>query len=274
METIIVPTDFSPAAGNALDYAVELAKYFDARIVLVNAFPIPAVNYELAFPVEPIFTFQKEAEERLEDLKSSIQKKHDLPLNIEYVAAMGSPFSIIEEIVKEKDADLIVMGIVGEAGNIKEHFIGSTAIDIARKLEVPTFIIPESAKFRPIHKISFACDLEKTEKTDLIYVVKFFSKVFDADLEVVNVGPPTEEITSDKAVTYLFMEDRLKNVKHTTFHIDGENVAEELESYYKGYPTDVIMLNPKKHNLFYHLFNHSITKKLAFHLNLPILAIH
>jgi nucleotide-binding universal stress UspA family protein len=274
METIIVPTDFSPAASNALDYAVELAKFFDARIVLVNAFPVPIVNYEMPFPIEPISVSQKEAEEQLEILKKEIQSKHEQPLNVECVVGMGSPFDIIEETVKEKNADLIVIGIVGEASNIKEHIIGSTAIDIARKLDLPTFIIPESAKFKPIHKISFACDLEKTEKTDLIYVVKFFSKVFDADLEVVNVGPPTEQLTTEKAVTYLYMEDRLKNVKHTTFHIDGEDVAEELESYYKGYPTDVIMLNPKKHNLFYRLFNHSVTKKLAFHLNLPILAIH
>ena len=274
METILVPTDFSPAADNSVDYAVELAKYFDARIILVNAFPVPVINYEMPLPIEPISAFQKEAEEHLEILKNRILKKNEKPLEIECYAGMGSPLSIIEEIAKEKDADLIVMGIVGEAGDIKERIIGSTAIDIARKLEVPTFIIPESAKFHAIHKISFACDLERTEETDLIYVVKFFSKVFDADLEVVNVGPPKEDITTEKAVTYLYMEDRLKNVKHTTFHIDGEDAAEELENYFKAYETDVIMLNPKKHNLFYNLFNHSVTKNLAFHLNKPILAIH
>lgn len=274
METIIVPTDFSSAARNALDYAVELAKFFDARIVLVNAFPVLAGNYEMPFPADPVSTLLQEAEERLKHLKKEIQLIHGEDFNIEYSAGMGSPINIIEEAVKDNNADLIVMGIVGEAGNLKERIIGSTAIDVARKLDTPAFIIPATVKYKRIRKISFACDLEKTEQTDLVFVVKFFSKVFDAELEIVNVGPPEEVITTDKAVTYLYLEDKLKNVKHTVFHIDGEEAAIELENYYKAYSTDVIMLNPKKHNLFYHLFNHSVTKNLAFHSNLPILAIH
>ncbi len=179
METILVPTDFSAAADNAVNYAVELAKYFDARIVLVNAFPVPVINYEMPFPVEPISAFQKEAEERLEFLRNEIQIKSGNGLDIECVVSMGSPYSVIEETVKNIDPDLIVVGIIGEAGDLKEKIIGSTAVDIARKLEVPTFIIPETAKYHSIHKISFACDLERTEETDLVYVVKFFSKVFD-----------------------------------------------------------------------------------------------
>lgn len=274
MDTIMIPTDLSPAAHNATDYAVELAKFFDARIILVHAFPVPTLNYEMPFPVEPISEFQKDAEDRLEEVKRGILKRNAFPLDIECVVSMGTPFNVIEETAKEKNPDLIVIGIVGEASALKEHLIGSTAITVARKLEVPVFIIPEKARYHTIHKISFACDLEKTEETDLIHVVKFFSKVFDADLEIVNVGPKKEVITTDKAVSYLYLEDRLKNVKHTTFHIDGDDVAKELEDYYKGYDTDVIMVNPKKHNIFYHLFNHSITKNLAFHLNLPILAIH
>ena len=31
MDTILVPTDFSPSATNAVNYAVELAKFFDAK---------------------------------------------------------------------------------------------------------------------------------------------------------------------------------------------------------------------------------------------------
>ncbi len=38
METIIVSTDFSPAANNALDYAMELCNFFNGRIVVVNAY--------------------------------------------------------------------------------------------------------------------------------------------------------------------------------------------------------------------------------------------
>ena len=46
METILIPTDFSESANNAVKHGIELAKYFDAKLVFVNANPIPPANYE------------------------------------------------------------------------------------------------------------------------------------------------------------------------------------------------------------------------------------
>ncbi|HWY10616.1 MAG TPA: universal stress protein [Bacteroidia bacterium] len=274
METILIPTDFSPSAANAVDYAIELAKFFDSRIVLVHAYPVPNISYEVPFPVETISTFQKISEEKLSALKKEILEKHGRDFDIECISDMGSPFEVIEAAAKKTNADLIVMGIIGEAGAFKEHIIGSTAVAVARKLEVPTFIIPETIKYQRIQKISFACDLEKTEETDLVYVAKYFSKVFDAELEIVNVEDPEGKITHEKAISYLFVEEKLEHVNHKTTHIEGANVAEQLENYFTFHPTNVIMLNPKKHNIFYNLFNQSITNTLAFHSMLPILAIH
>ena len=38
--TVVVATDFSPAAGAAVDYAADLARHFEARLVLVHAYAI------------------------------------------------------------------------------------------------------------------------------------------------------------------------------------------------------------------------------------------
>lgn len=274
MDTIIVPTDFSPAASNAVDYAVEIAKFFNAKIILVHAYPLPPVSYEISFASESISVTHKVSEKRLRDTKRAIHKKYGTDIPVDCVSDMGSPYEVISATADVMNADLIVIGIVGESGILKEHLIGSTAVTVARKQEIPTFIIPENVKYSRIHKISFACDLKHTEETDLMYVAKFFSKVFDAELEIVNVGDPAEEITSEKAATYMYVENKLQNVKHKTMHVIGKDIVKELEDYFKIYPTDVIMLNPKKHNVFYYLFNHSVTHNLAFHSKLPILAIH
>lgn len=275
METIVIPTDFSPAANNAVDYAVELSKFFNAKIVLVNAYPIPPINYEVNFSIDAVSLLKEISDEKLLQSKNEIHKKHGWNIDVECVSEMGSPYEVIEEISKKVNADLVVLGIVGQAGNVKEYIIGSTAIKVARRLETPTFIIPETLKYHRIHKISFACDMDKTEETDLVYVAKFFSKVFDAELEVINVTEFEEEITAEKSTTFLFVEDTLKSVNHKTLTVAGDKtVSKELEEYFKDHATDVIMLSPKKHNLFYHLFNRSVTHNLAFHSGMPILAIH
>ena len=275
METIVVPTDFSSAADNAVDYAVELAKFFNAKIFLVNAYPMPPINYEVSFSIDAVSLLKEISDEKLLQNKNEIHKKHGWNVNVECISEMGSPYEVIEEITKKVNADLVVLGIVGQAGSLKEYVIGSNAIKVARNLDIPTFIIPESLKYQRIHKISFACDMDKTEETDLVYVAKYFSKIFDAELEVINVTELEAEITEEKSTTFLFVEDKLKFVNHKTLSVAGDkNISEELEDYFKDHLTDVIMLSPKKHNIFYHLFNRSVTHNLAFHSGMPILAIH
>lgn len=274
MDTIIIPTDFSPAANNAADYAMELAKFFDCKIILLNVYPIPTASYEVPFQSESITVLQNVAETGLYHLRRNLIAKYGTGTEIEYYSDMGDPYAVINKHAKSLKADMIVMGIVGEAGKFKEHLIGSTAVSVARKQEIPSFIIPEGVKYQRIHKISFACDLDRTEETDLVYVAKFFCKVFDAKLEIVNVEGGHEELVNNRVRTMNYLEDRLRTVEHQTVHLSGSDVARSLEDHYKKHPCDVIMLNPKRHNIFYNLFHESITNKLAFHAHVPILSIH
>jgi nucleotide-binding universal stress UspA family protein len=274
MDTILVPTDFSPAANNAVEYAVELAKYFNARIILVHAFSFPIASYEAGVSLQTHFLLRETAEDNLKITRREIYMKYQFDYDVEYVAEMGPPLDIIKIVSEREHADLIVMGVVGHAGKLKEHLIGSTVLDVARKIETPTFIIPEGIKYSRIHKISFACDLRATEETDLVYIAKYFSNIFNAELEVVNVEGVTEEISLEKAETSAFIEKKLENTYHKTVHITGNDVGHELEDYFASHRTDVIMLNPKTHNLLYYLFNKSTTKELVFHAGLPILSIH
>jgi nucleotide-binding universal stress UspA family protein len=274
METILVPTDFSPAANNATDYAVELAKYFEAKLVLVHAYSIPTSNPDTMFPIDSIKTWENLSFKKMEELKSQLLLKNKENLEIECLVEMGSAYDIINLNGIKYNADLIVMGIVGEAGRIKAHLIGSLAVRVARHLEIPTFIIPEQAKYHPIRHLSFACDMAETEKTGLVDIVKSFSKIFDADVEVVNVESPEEEVSFEKARTSVFIEKKLENVKHKTIFVTEKSTAKGLENYFESHPTDVVILNPKKHNIFHVLFKENVTNELAFHVHLPILAIH
>lgn len=275
METIIVPTDFSNASINAFEYALELSKVLSGRIILLNAYhPLLPPGYDSHYDQDPSAVQKESVMARLEQLKKNIFKKHGRAYDVECRAEMGFSYDVIDSAAKREVADIIVMGIVGEAGPIKKHVIGSTALDVARNQSTPVFIVPECAAYRRIEKISFACDFERTEETTLIYQVQSFAKLFEAELEIVNVSSFWNSLTLAKAVTNYFVERDLRNVKHQTVHIDGENVSHELENYFNENATDLIILNPRRHNLFYQLFNYSITKEMAFRSKVPVLTIH
>jgi len=274
METILVPTDFSPAAKNATEYALELANFFNAKVILVNAFSAPIVNTDTMFPLDIVIPLHSVASKNLELFKNELLQKTNNSIDIECIAEMGSPYDVIDSLSKKYTPDLIVMGITGEAGIIKEYFLGSSAVKVARNIEIPTFIIPQGVKYKPIHHISFACDMEKSGQISLINIVKSFCKIFDAELEIVNVEGLEEEVSYEKARTRVYIEKKLEEVKHKIIYVSENKVGKGIEDYLESMPTDLIIINPKKHNIFHTLFKENVTNELAFHVHLPILAIH
>ncbi|MBI3135881.1 MAG: universal stress protein [Bacteroidetes bacterium] len=274
MKTIIVPTDFSAAAENSAEYAAGLAHFFGARMVLVNACSLMSVSYDVPFSQETISQMYAMSQESLQNLKERLLKKHGTGLAIECVSGIGSEFEIITNTAQTAKADIIVMGVFGEAGPLKERFIGGTALTIARNQTIPTFIIPSEVSYKPIRRISFACDLEQSGQAELLYKAKLFCQVFHANLEIVNVGDLSAVDVSYKMAHHVQQELQFNNLIHSTVYIDGIDAVRELEDYFKNNPTDLIMLSPQKHNPFYYLFNNSVTRSLTFHSKLPILAIH
>lgn len=273
METIIVGTDFSLPAQNAVNYGVELAKHFSAKLVLVNSFSLPVGGFDSAAPMDMIAVLQDGSLNGLRELKQSIIK-NNYDFGIECVSQVGSPYSVIKDAVEKYSGDLVVTGMVGEAGFLKRHLIGSSAISLAKNLQVPTFIIPEFATYHKIQNICFACDTDKIEEDNLIYTARNFSKIFDAELEIVSIDDRDQELVFDKSETYAFVEERLQGVKHKQVHIEDKDVSKALEYYFKFHKTDVVMVNPKKHTLLEKLFTKSITKTLAYTLKIPILVVH
>lgn len=269
METILIPTDFSPSAENAMRYAIELAKYFDSKLILVNAYPILPANYDTGLPLE----MAKELQEASENTLNTLKVKYP-DLEIECFSAMGYVYDVIEKAANDYRADLIVMGIIGEAGVLKQHLIGSTAIKVAKGLKIPTFIIPEGVRYQHIHKISFACDFDKTEETTLAYVINYFGKIFDAEIDIINVEKSSEGKEYEKWNTSEFLNKKLSTLKHKLAFVGNDDVTDGLEVYIKDHPTDVLMFNPKKHTVFQNLFNEDVTSELAFHAKLPLLVIH
>jgi len=274
MKTILLATDFSKAANNACDYAAELAKYFDAKLILVNAYNYPFTQHESARSFNEFAEKDREANKALADLKEKIYQKNSRIPHVECYAHAGNAFDVIQSAADKFNAELVVIGITGSAGKLKEHVVGSTALAIARNLDVNTIIIPEGVKYHRIHKMSFACDIENIEENDLLYVAKYFSKIFDAALEIINVEKFDVKPQIYKYQPLSFLNKTLETVDHNTVIIENNDPATALENYFRSHNTDILIVNPKKHNVFYNLFHTSVTKKLVFHSKQPLLIIH
>jgi nucleotide-binding universal stress UspA family protein len=273
METIIVATDFSKPANNAVEYAAHLARFLNAKLVLVHSFSLPLGGYDMAAPLETFSDMRNKAIEKLKVIRDLLIG-HSYDFGVECHAGLGSTLEVLKEAKDAYSAEMIVMGMVGEAGRIKEHLIGSNTLRVARDLSLPLFIIPEGVQYNPIHNICLAAVMKGIESNTLVYSARDIAKLFDATLEIVTVEKPAEEVVWEKPENYSFVERRLADTRHKLVHLREHNTELALEYYFKYHETDLVIVHPKKHSLFQKLFSGSITKHLAFHIRKPILVLH
>ena len=74
MKTILVATDFSPAATNAANYAAEMARVIDANLLLLHVYQIPVGYLEVPIPVS-LEDLRMGAERQITELKEQLRKK-------------------------------------------------------------------------------------------------------------------------------------------------------------------------------------------------------
>lgn len=275
MESIFCAYDFSDAAKNALKHSCRLAELFRAKLTLVHIYyvPVPVTEYGYV-PVGDDY-IKDIALKDMEKLKTQLIKEHPYISTIDIIVESGFVTSKINDLASEKGCEILVMGIDNDENFVKQHLVGSSSIDEARKSKVPVLIVPKNAENLKIKSIAYTCDYQHSliDSTSLIQV-KYFAHMFNAELKVVHVLEPDHQINFSEAVSDKYIESKLSNIDHKTYFVYKKNAAEGIAEFVKEHQTDMIIIEPYQRSFFNALFHKSVTKELAFCINKPVLAIH
>jgi nucleotide-binding universal stress UspA family protein len=129
---ILVTTDFSDVSHHALDYAIALARRYDARIYLAHV--ITPDPFQFAEPQLAQATYEKvrqAAEEGITDILIS-GKLRGVPHEV--LVEEGNVWPSLETLVRKHEIDLVVAGTHGR-GKVQKLLIGSVAEEIFRKAD-------------------------------------------------------------------------------------------------------------------------------------------
>jgi nucleotide-binding universal stress UspA family protein len=276
MKTIIVPTDFSETAYNAARYALGLARQMGTtRILLYHAYEliVPIPDVPTSIPMVDPEELKKASIEGLEHMKSDLTGELPEGVILDFRAENHLLAANIDELCKEEEADLVVMGTTG-GNQLEEILIGSNTIDVVKHTSCPVIIVPAKALFQPIRKIVFACDFKKVGEKTPIYPLKKLLDVFNAELHVLNVDKESKGLDAEVPAGSLLL-DTLLTGYHPKYHfVDHSNVVEGIMEFADKAQADLILTIPRKHGLFEGIFKRSRTAQLAFHTHIPLLAIH
>ncbi len=273
MKTILVPTDYSEAADNALHYAVELALLSKAKIVLLHAYHVPLPTGDVPVLLVSPAELEKENVMRIKELKKQLEKKFSEKVKLDHVVRAGFVPDEVLTVAKEKNADLVVMGIKGET-RLSRALLGSNTASVMRSAQTPVLAIPSGCRFKKPSKIVLAYDFSKPVPKKVLDTLKMYTSLFNAKLLVLDVVKPEAVPVYDDAVAGLKLENSLKSIPHSLYFPEGEDVVSEINSFADSYKADWLVMMPHKHKFFSGLFHKSNTKQMAFHTHLPLLSLH
>jgi nucleotide-binding universal stress UspA family protein len=146
IKKILVPIDFSDYSKNALKYAAQFAKQFNAKIYLIYVvepmiYPADFSMGQVAIPSADI-DLHSRAEEELKKLSKDIINGNS---QVEILIKTGKPFVEIIETASANDIDLIIIATHGHTG-VEHLLFGSTAEKVVRKAPCPVLTLREPVK--------------------------------------------------------------------------------------------------------------------------------
>ncbi len=141
---ILVPTDFSSHADQALKAAVDMAKQFNSKLFLLHALDQEihetAIDYGLtAEQVERMIEMNTaKSIEKMKAAAAAIEGTE--AMDITYDVVKGVPYDVILYEQKQKAADLIVMSPYGSTG-MARYLIGGVTEKVIKNADVPVLIV-------------------------------------------------------------------------------------------------------------------------------------
>jgi len=272
MKTILIPVDFSQACDNALDYALKFVQKAKFKIHLLNVYDYAFVSTDPYIWIPSSDELINENLRKLEVIREKIQRQFGEQLTVICHCEPGTVIDTVNEFAEKHQVDLIIMGMQG-GGFISEKIIGSTATSLMRKSVCPVLGIAKNVKYSPIERIVLATDHEDADYKNILKPLKDLIAMFHAHLYVLYIVEPAVKVEKG-IVTGARVMNALEEIPYTWHTLAEKEVAYGINQFIEDKMINVAVLVPRKHSFFYTLFHESNTEKLAFHINIPLLALH
>jgi len=274
MKTIIVPTDFSPIATNAMNFAADMAININASITLLHVYQVPVSMTEVPVVLVSADELRKSSEEKLEILKQDLAHLTSGRIKIYTEARLGDISDELEDVCKHVEPFAVIMGTKGATG-IERILFGSTTLTAIRHLKWPVIVVPPGKEYGTgIKKIGFACDFDKVVESTPIQFIKNMVKEFGAELHVLNVDHENKNFKPETPDESLMLHTLLKDLNPQYHFIDNEDIEDGINEFVETNNIDLLITIPKKHKLLEGLFKPSSTKQLVTRSHVPVMCVH
>jgi len=273
MKKIIVPVDFSEQSEFALEAAAALANRNNSEILTLHMLEISNAVFTKADDAKQTETiyFLRLAEKKFEEF---LDKDYLKNIKVTPIVKQFKVFSEINDIAKEHEADLIVMGSQGASG-IKGILIGSNTEKVVRHSEIPVLVIKHNPILVEFENVVFACDFSE-EAIEQYNRAKEMVKKLGAIMHLVHVNLPgskfksSSEIEKQVANFLRKAEGSLEKINKVNY-VNDYTIEKGILNFANVMGADLIAVATHGRKGIAHFFEGSISEDIANHSTLPVM---
>jgi nucleotide-binding universal stress UspA family protein len=282
---ILVPVDFSVYSNNACSYAIGIANKLHAEITLMHSYyfdTVPVVNFAEPYTyqisaTQSVTELKNRAEEEMNKIKEYVYKEAKSRgyenLTINTYLTYGVPDEEILAFSNEYTPGVIIMGTKGHTASSNLLFGNVTAV-IIEEAKVPVLTIPHNSNFQGVNRtnILYATNFDKS---DDIAIRKLMTLIylFDVKIYCVHIGNKKWDSVLINNMKDHF-EKHYSGYKFECALIQDDDIMHGLQQFISEKNIDIISMTTHKRNFIAKFLKPSLTQKMLFHSNTPLLVFH
>jgi nucleotide-binding universal stress UspA family protein len=274
---ILVPTDFSEIAQNALGHALKIADVYKNEITLLNIQDEGGL-FGLFGSDEKMGLIKEAVDMKMDKLIAESAKSFpNVKINKRFET--GKIYKIITEIAEKENFDSIVMGTNGASG--LQQITGSNASRVINYAKVPVVVVKDqSISKNGYEKIVLPIDLSRESRQKVSWAIHL-AKRFNSVIHVIYENSSNPEVKGRIFAAVNQTQDILSenNANYIVRGLDEEkypdSFAEDTLAYASEINADLIMIMTQQEKGFSEFLLGSYAQQIVNHSGkVPVMCIN
>ncbi|GAA4280955.1 universal stress protein [Gaetbulibacter aestuarii] len=270
---ILLPTDFSDNAWNAIVYALKLFKdeyctFYFLHSVTIKVSMLSNLSNRL------IKTMEQDAMKELLALRelaetSDANANHDFQI----ILTTDELYRAIKKAILEWNIEMVVMGTKGASG-AKRFFLGSNTVNISKTLnDCSLLIIPEEYDFIEPKQIALPTDYNRFYDPKELRQVKVIADLFNSKLRIIHINEE-DDLNNIQKYNLSSLQNYLDTYEYSIHWMPKyAKKAKEIHDFVDELEIDLLAMVRYKHSWVEKIMNEPVIQNIGFHPKIPFLVI-
>jgi nucleotide-binding universal stress UspA family protein len=270
---ILVPTDFSGPANNALALAASLASRAEAEVRLLHVLSVPVATHEAPSlghrPGGPhLFGAIDQVKQKLQALAA------DYPgLHVSKHVVLNDGTHELADFIADEPADLIVLG-TQDADRPGGANVGGLIEKIIHATQVPVIRAKDQGGAPTLANIVFASDFREVPAR-VVDHLKTIQSLFGSVMHFVKIVPPRVEVSTQQETLETILDfATTQGFENYTFNIYiGESKEAAIRKFAESVQADLVAMSTSGRMGLAHFLFGNLTEKIANSTPQPMLTL-